>query len=373
MLESSHYMEEGDESTAYFLMPDKTFKSLKDELEIIMGEENSANLMYRLGYRCGEAAANDTVVASQNFDTMEKFKLELPEHWIHIGLSSIEVVKGDLEDFFVSLHDTLEAKVVRPTTIPSCHYTRGFLEGVISVLFDRKYKVSEKKCIANGDEECMFHIRVDSKALTPDQEESVQTTKRYNLMKGMSYMSRYENVEVPFIVFKDLVTHNHQGLIITRLFPQMIRDSYGLKKSSIMWLSRDTVKEISTIQPGQLGLLHHKIHEFLKKSENGVVLLDGVEYLITQNSFPSVLKVMQLITGKVALFGANLILPINPNAFEKKDYSLFAREFRVFKHTDFETEQTAPPPVERAKPAKVRTERNEKKKGGLSLFSKMVR
>jgi len=367
-------MEEGDESTAYFLMPDKSFKSLKDELEIMMGEENSANLMYRLGYRCGEAAAADTAVDSQDFDTMEKFTLELPEHWIHIGLSSIEVVKGGLEDFFVSLHDTLEAKVLRPMKIPSCQYTRGFLEGVISVLFNKKYKVTEKKCIAQGEEQCLFHVRVDTKAFTPDQEESAKTTKRYSLMKGMSYMSKYENVEVPFIVFKDLVTHNHQGLIITRLFPQMIRDTYGLKKSSIMWLSRDTVKEISTIQPGQLGLLHHKIHEFLKKSENGVVLLDGVEYLITQNSFPSVLKVIQLITGKVALYGSNLIIPINPNAFEKKDYSLFAREFRMFKHADFDKEAPKPPPEERP-PAPVvsREETSKKSDKGMSLFSKMIR
>ena len=169
-----------------------------------------------------------------------------------------------------------------------------------------------------------------------DKEECVTTGPRYELMKGMAYLVKYEDAEVPFILFKDLVTHGHQGLIITRSFPKIIRNSYALKKSSIIWLSRDTPKEMTTIQPGQLGLLHHKIHEFLKKSEKGVVLLDGVEYLITQNSFPSVLKVIQLITGKIALFNANLILPLNPYAFEKKDISLFSREFRMFTHPDFE-------------------------------------
>ena len=368
MLESSHYMEDEDESTAYFLMPDKSLKSLKEELEIIMGEDNTANFLYRLGYRCGESAASDTAVDSQDFDTIEKFKDELPEHWIHIGLSSKELTKGDLEDFYVSLHDTMEAKAVRPTKTPSCHFTRGFLEGVITILFNKKYRASEKKCIAMGDDACEFHVRVDNKALRPDNEEMVKSQQRYKLIKGMSYMVKDDDVEIPFILFKDMVTHGHQGLIITRLFPQMIRDSYGLKKSSIIWLSRDTVKDMDTIQPGQLGLLHHKIYEFLKKSENGVVLLDGVEYLITQNSFPSVLKVTQLITGKVALSGANLIVPLNPNAFEKKDFSLFAREFRAFTHPDFTNKQPESVVVQKQEEPK-----KEEPKKGLSLFSRMVR
>ena len=372
MLESSHYMEDEDESTAYFLMPDKSLKSLKEELEIIMGEDNTANFLYRLGYRCGESAANDTAVDSQDFNTIEKFKEELPEHWIHIGLSSIELTKGDLEDFYVSLHDTMEAKIVRPTKNPSCHFTRGFLEGVITILFGKKYRASEKKCIAVGDEECEFHVRVDDKALTPDNEEMVTTQQRYKLMKGMSYMVKDDDVEIPFILFRDMVTHGHQGLIITRLFPQMIRDSYGLKKSSIIWLSRDTVKDMATIQPGQLGLLHHKIYEFLKNSENGIVLLDGVEYLITQNSFPSVLKVTQLITGKVALSGANLIVPLNPNAFEKKDFSLFSREFRTFTHPDFQKKKPGTLVSKQEEPKKEEPKK-EKPKKGLSLFSRMVR
>lgn len=369
MLESSHYMEEGDISTAYFLMPDNSFKSLKDELEIVVGEEKTADLLYRLGYRCGEGAAGDSAVDSQNFDTIEKFKEELPEHWIHIGLSSIELLKGDLEDFYVALWDTLEARMIRPTKGPACQYTRGFLEGVISVLFNKKYKATEKKCIASGDDHCEFHIKVDTRALTPDTEESVRTRQRYELIKGISYMVKDDDIEIPLKVFKDLVTHGHQGLIITRLFPQMIRDTYGLQKSPIIWLSRDTVREIQTIQPGQLGLLHHKIHEFLKKSENGIVLLDGVEYMITQNSFPSVLKVIQLITGKVALFSANLLIPLNPNAFETKDFSLFSREFRTFTHPDFKTKTTEP-----TEPThKVKKEETPRPKKGFSLFSKMIR
>jgi len=368
MLESSHYMEESDVSTAYFLMPDVSFKSLHEELEIIMGENKTADLLYRLGYRCGEGAARDTVVDSQDFDTIEKFVDELPEHWIHIGLSSIEFLRGDLEDFYVSLWDTLEAKVMRPTKTPSCQFTKGFLEGVISVLFNKKYTAREKKCIAMGDDHCEFHVKVDTGALTPDNEELVKTSQKYELMKGMAYMVKHEDVEVPFRLFKYMVIHGHQGLIITRLFPHMIRDSYDLKKSSIIWLSRDTVKEIATIQPGQLGLLHHKIHEFLKKSEKGVVLLDGVEYLITQNSFSSVLKVIQLITGKVALFGANLVVPLNPNAFEKKDFSLFSREFRTFSHPDFEkTKVESIPTVRKEEPAR------KKETGSLSMFSKMLR
>lgn len=372
-LESSHYMDESDESTAYFLMPDKSLKGLKEELEIIMGEDSSADLLYRLGYRSGEGAAKDTAVDPTDFKTLEKFKEELPEHWIHIGLSSIEVLKGGLEDFYVSLSDTIEAKLMRPSDHPSCNFTKGFLEGVISVLFDKKYTAEEKECIAEGNDHCIFHVFVDKQALTPDSEDMVRTKKRYDLRKGAAYRVDSDNTDKGIILFKDQVTHGHQGLLITRTFPTMVQDSHGLKKTPMLWLSNERTEDVPSIKPGQLGLLHHKIEQFFKKSEDAIVFLDGIEYLITQNSFSSVLKVIQLLKDKVARYRTNLVIPLSPHAFEKKNFSLIARELVLFTHPELQEKGTDRRDEEKRK-KKSKEKREEKKRGGkLSAFSKMIR
>ena len=56
------------------------------------------------------------------------------------------------------------------------------------------------------------------------------------------------------------------------------------------------------------------------------MLLEGVEYLITQNSFDATLRFMQKVNEYVTLSKGILLLPVNPSAMESKDYHLLARE-----------------------------------------------
>lgn len=354
-------MDEDEESMAFFLMPDKSLRGLKEELAIVMGDKSAGELVHRLGYRSGEEAGKDSLGKTKTFNTFSELKSELPEYWMHLGLSSIEVLDGNLGDFRVALSDTVEAKVSVMAYDHHCHFTRGFLEGMVTMLFNKKYIAIEKSCLSYGDAHCIFHLKIDENPLLSHKERQVTTKKKYHLKNGVSYMLGTDGLDIALKVFIDQVTHGHEGLIITRTYPKSLKDEYGLKNTGVLWLSKENDPSAQSVNPSQLGLLHHRITDFLQKSAKGVVLLDGLEYLATQNSFSSVLKVTQLIRDKVARYQTNFLVSLNPDAFTKKDFSLIAKELLLFRSEEqfipLETEEVS----------------EQKESGKYSKFSHLVR
>jgi len=126
-------------------------------------------------------------------------------------------------------------------------------------------------------------------------------------------------------VFMDYVTHGIPGLVISRTHPQKIREKYGLVKVPVLWLSESTEYR-GSIRPTDLLELGQTIKEFIEKSENSVVLLDGMEYLITRNNFEEVLHFIQSLNDTISLSKTRLLLPINPTTIDEKQLHLLERE-----------------------------------------------
>jgi len=65
--------------------------------------------------------------------------------------------------------------------------------------------------------------------------------------------------------------------------------------------------------------------KFLKQSKNPVILLDGVEHLIFENGPAPVLRLLRDIQELIIMQKAILIVPVNPEAIEKKELALMER------------------------------------------------
>ncbi|MFQ5891878.1 MAG: DUF835 domain-containing protein, partial [Candidatus Methanofastidiosia archaeon] len=83
-----------------------------------------------------------------------------------------------------------------------------------------------------------------------------------------------------------------------------------------------------SIDSQDLSKMNHIIGEFLKKAEDSVVLLEGIEYLITENDFERVLKNLHTLKDYVVLSNSRLIVSLNPNTLSERELSLLERELR---------------------------------------------
>ena len=136
-------------------------------------------------------------------------------------------------------------------------------------------------------------------------------------------------------------------LVIARTSPSIIREEYDIGKSTVIWL---TMKEKLTdnlppsalgvadkshdfanandeyVKPGELPKLYSLALNFIDGNSDGLILFEGFEYLVTHNSFQSLMNFLQKINEDVGQKGFNLVLSVNSAAFEPKDLSQLESE-----------------------------------------------
>ena len=173
-----------------------------------------------------------------------------------------------------------------------------------------------------------FAIREKSflqELIVPVAETQSATKPTYALERARTYAILERDGARSFEIFRDLVTHGAQGLCISRRSPKTIMQDYGLEKTPILWLSR-VATEKNSVRPSPPEKVALAIEHFISVGENAVVLLDGFEYLIAHNDFSSVLALMHDLNEIVALHDAILLIPMDPSAFQDREFALIRRE-----------------------------------------------
>jgi hypothetical protein len=145
---------------------------------------------------------------------------------------------------------------------------------------------------------------------------------------GASYIVKTKDTKKGFEAYEKIrERQSSPGMVISRTFPDKIRQKYGMDKDTFLWLSRE--KTEGSIDPSDLEKLEYFVQEFVSENEKAVVLLDGIEYIALQNTFESTLKFLQSLNDRIILSRATLIIPLNPAVLDKKQLSLLERELEI--------------------------------------------
>ncbi|WP_406659690.1 DUF835 domain-containing protein [Methanolobus sp. ZRKC3] len=154
------------------------------------------------------------------------------------------------------------------------------------------------------------------------------------LESGFMYLSdEYDSLD-SYNIFADLVKQGKPGLCITRKNPGNIRAHYGLSKTPLVWLTKNRDSSQQTIDSTELFKIHPTISDFIRKVDNGVVLVDGFEYLLLDNDFISLLKLIEQTNDTIMASNSRMILQIDPSTLEKKEFHLLKRWMKQLKASD---------------------------------------
>jgi PAS domain S-box-containing protein len=145
---------------------------------------------------------------------------------------------------------------------------------------------------------------------------------------GTTYLVKNE-VEKALEFFAKTALSGVEGLCITREYPPKMRQKYGLKKTPIIWLSEEKVNGEITVY--SLQDLSASIGSFVEKVNRGVVLLDGVEYLITNNGFESFLRFLQMNRSRFEAKDSVLIIAVAEGTISDRELRLIERETETLK------------------------------------------
>ena len=131
-----------------------------------------------------------------------------------------------------------------------------------------------------------------------------------------------------------------QGMVVTRQYPNDVREDHYLQTTPIIWLS--TVAGKDNMDPAKLNLLTDYLVNFMDRSHNGVVLVDGLEYLVTSNDFTRVLKAIDRWTESAMTSDCRLILSLDPRTFDQRELALLEKNKEVVRPDAKEKWQVIP-------------------------------
>jgi hypothetical protein len=163
--------------------------------------------------------------------------------------------------------------------------------------------------------------------VNPVPEKKLKTEFKYWLDPSECYIVTEVKPRKSFDIFVDLVTHGIPGFVISREHPQKIKKKYKLIRTPMLWLSRSGME--NTINPEDFLRIDYILRKFTRKSEESVVLLDGLEYLMIQTSFATALKYLQELKDMVITNNSRLIIPLHKGTLSEREFSILEKEFTI--------------------------------------------
>lgn len=152
----------------------------------------------------------------------------------------------------------------------------------------------------------------------------------YRVDERTSYLIEESKPNLSLKIFNQEINQGRSGLCITRQNPKRLISKYSWEKIPIIWLTNNNLEGAHCIDPTNLSRLSMEIVNFIKQTKDGIILLEGLEYLISQNSYPIILRFVQLINDKVMLSNSIILIPLDPLILNERELHLIERDMKLF-------------------------------------------
>jgi len=146
------------------------------------------------------------------------------------------------------------------------------------------------------------------------------------LLMGSSYVVSEKTNKSTITLFTNLTTPDNKGLFITRGDPNIVKNTVSFLNAQAVLLKQNRAKGFENI-PDLEGLTT-KIKKFAKENKNSVIVLDRVDYLITNFSFEQFAKTLYQITDIISETNALLLFHIDPGLLDDRQMAIITNELQ---------------------------------------------
>jgi archaellum biogenesis ATPase FlaH len=127
------------------------------------------------------------------------------------------------------------------------------------------------------------------------------------------------------------MAEGYRGLVITRMNPKRIRDEFK-EPPEILWLTDKDSSQEKTVPPS-LEMIIHVIQEYMQADEKGMIVLDGIQYLVSATNFDAVLRFLRSLIDEISESDAILAISMSPETMKPQEVSILEREMEVLNLT----------------------------------------
>jgi hypothetical protein len=123
-----------------------------------------------------------------------------------------------------------------------------------------------------------------------------------------------------------------RGLMVTRESHDIVKERYQLNVTPVIWLTESPGD--LRIAPTSLAILTDTMIRFMESNPNGIIVLTGLEYLVTFNDFHKLIRALDTLSETVWITKTRLLIGIDPRAFDGRELALLERDKTVVKGKD---------------------------------------
>lgn len=149
----------------------------------------------------------------------------------------------------------------------------------------------------------------------------------FPIEKGFIYLVKEKRPNVAFAMYNEAVTHGAKGMLAVREHPIRLKQMHQFTADTIIWLTRRAGKD--HIDPTELSLLSLRMTKFVEKEKKSVVLIEGLEYLITQNDFETVLRFYNHLHDFILSHDCAVVVVVDPRVLSMRELALLERAAKI--------------------------------------------
>jgi hypothetical protein len=140
---------------------------------------------------------------------------------------------------------------------------------------------------------------------------------------GNVYLVEERRPKTTYDLFDQAVYSGYSGLVVTRDYPKKLLSDKELSSCKVLWLT-NLVGE-GRINPTAVGILMGQIRTFIEGQPRSVVVLDGLEYLSSLNTYDRMLQFMHQLKDVVVTNDSILLVPLDPRTLSTRELAMLER------------------------------------------------
>ncbi|MGA1822965.1 MAG: DUF835 domain-containing protein [Thermoplasmatota archaeon] len=145
------------------------------------------------------------------------------------------------------------------------------------------------------------------------------------MIPGLSYLIEEQRPKRFFELYKALTDGGMEGFAVSRTNPRLISKAFDLDTKEFYWLTDREVKGHKSVPPSLESIIYF-IEEFMDNNSSGVIMLDGLEYLIGNNTFNPVIRFLRRLVDKVSTTECILIVSLAPDTLDPSQVTLLEKD-----------------------------------------------
>ncbi|RME32152.1 DUF835 domain-containing protein [Candidatus Woesearchaeota archaeon] len=265
-----------------------------------------------------DVATGETLLKSPDIEPYEVLKDKLPigdelvvgfDTWGETIITSSEIILGSKRFRLIILTPLKEAS----EDMVSLQYRHLFslffilTVGIIMTVFLVRLFKSREEAQAKLRQ---ASITLERYGIQGSLEEAKYADADVSLASGKVYLIKEEGENHAHELFISSLNKGYVGLGVIRENPAVFRERYNLEKTALIWMTKAKPADV----PAETDIrgLYTLIAEFVQKNEKCVILLDRMDYLISENDFATVVRVLHSLNDLILHKDCIIILSVNP-------------------------------------------------------------